>query len=172
MPDWLQRAIGIALPVVMWAPLLWCAAALRAPLPAERFGRRWRLGVGWLVLWVLPAIAAQLAWLRFGQSVYSMQGSDWIAIALWPSWVHLGGASAIELFEATAKSVSGHRQMTLMDNLPWFLLLVGVQTAVLASVFAWRFKSAQRLRDPLLIALGLAALANALCGVCWPWWGS
>lgn len=87
-------------------------------------------------------------------------------------WVLLGGVSVVATFEATAQLVSGHRQMTMIDNWPWFLALVLVQTSLLAAFLAPRFGPGATWKSPRLWLIFAAVAINAACAVDWPWWGS
>ena len=92
----------------------------------------------------------------------------------WPFqlWVLLGGGVVQQVFETSAKAISGHRQSTMMDNwwiyygftliwaLPWSALL-----ATRLRAHAWR-------KDPIAMIVAALLLLNAVAGVRWPWWGT
>ena len=130
--------------------------------------------MGWLAVWAWPTHIWQMATEeQIGGRIMSMDDLwEWVIGFTLPWPVHLGGATVAAVFENTAKAVSGHRQSTLIDNLPWWLVLTGIQTAFIAWAFVARWRQRASLRDPVLVALGALVLANSLVNAEWPWWGS
>lgn len=128
---------------------------------------RWASALGWLALWIVPAIVVHCAWLM---SHYSAPAISALTAAPASAWVLLGGGSVIAAFEATVSDLTGHRQSTMLDNIHVFLALTALQCAPFVAVLARR--SASRWRDPVALAIGAAFLGNALLGARWPWWGT
>ncbi len=127
---------------------------------------RWASALGWVALWILPAIVVQCAWLM---SHYSGSLPEvWFFFT--SAWVLLGGGSVIAVFEATVRDLTGHRQSTMLDNAHVFLALTALQCAPFIAILARRGVS--RWRDPVALAIGAAFLVNALLGARWPWWGT
>jgi len=136
------------------------------------FGRglnrpRWASALGWLALWILPAIVVQCAWLM---SRYSATALSTLMAVPASAWVLLGGGSVIAVFEATVYDLTGHRQSTMFDNIHVFLALTALQCAPFVAILVRRSES--RWRDPVALAIGAAFLVNALLGARWPWWGT
>lgn len=128
---------------------------------------RWASALGWLALWILPAIVVQGVWLM---GHYSASAISALAAVPASAWVLLGGGSVIAVFEATVYDLTGHRQFTMLDNMHVFLALTALQCAPFVAILARR--SVSRWRDPVALAIGAAFLVNALLGVRWPWWGT
>ncbi|HEX6885621.1 MAG TPA: hypothetical protein VF530_19770 [Planctomycetota bacterium] len=86
-------------------------------------------------------------------------------------WILTGGWTVQQVFEATVEDVTGHRRDTFLDNGHYYLALTAVQTLLVAALVARRERGSFR-GDPLAWLVFLLALANALAGVPWPWWGT
>ncbi len=162
----------------------------------------WAAGIGWLVLWSLPAVAVQVVGNVTGLSGTSFSVGDAILSIGFPVWVLAGGSSVIEIFEATAKEVSGHRQSTMIDNWPYFVALTYAQLALGGAIVAWCWRSAsqggltrlefsrtgtnptapegltpanafaRRCCRTVPWMLAAAALLNSVTAWRWPWWGT
>lgn len=132
----------------------------------------WARTAGWLCLWTLPAVIAQFAFNAAGYSSTTFDSGDLFAMLPWSWSVLTGGFSVQEVFEVTAKAVSGHRQSTMLDNWPYYAVLTWIQFALLSLYCALMRDPARRFRDKPSIIIGLLVLINALCGISWPWWGS
>jgi len=130
---------------------------------------RWALALGWLTLWILPALVVQSIWWLSSSSPYSGTWSAVLLAAPVGLWVLLGGRSCVEVFEATARSLTGHRSSTMLDNVHVFLALTAIQCAVAVAILARRNKFQ---RDPLAYLIGAVFCVNALMAAQWPWWGS
>ena len=127
--------------------------------------------VGWLSVWSFVAAIAQLIYHAVKTTGQTFELEDLPAMLPFSWWVLLGGHSVQLVFEETAKAVTGHRQMTMIDNWPYYVVLTYAQTLVLAGLAAWRSRG-RSWSDPLLVLLGILVLANGALGLRWPWWGS
>lgn len=163
---WSMFVLGL----VPCVPLIWCTWRFVRRLRAPRFAGRLAQAVGLLALWTWVAVLAQSVYLVVTQSSISVL--DALATTTFAWWVLLGGASVQTLFEETAKDVTGHRQSTMIDNWHYYMALTAVQTVLLASFVAWRWKKPRERFDPLVAALVVLVVGNALAGVTWPWWGT
>jgi hypothetical protein len=132
----------------------------------------WVRTAGWLTLWVLPAVVAQAVFNGAGFSSTTFDTGALFAMLPWSWPVLLGGASVQMIFEETAKNLSGHRQSTMMDNLGYYLVLTWLQLALVSLFCAIQCPEGPRLRQRVSLTIGLLVLANALCGITWPWWGT
>ena len=138
---------------------------LRRP-PAESFAGRMLQCTGLVALAGLVASLVQLV---------VVFASDFSAVLLltlplaW--WVLAGGWTVQQVFEETAKSVTGHRQSTFMDDGHYYLALMAVQTLLVAAIVAWRRRESFA-RDPRAVFVLVLALANSLAGITWTWWGT
>ena len=128
---------------------------------------RWDSALGWLALWILPAVVVQCVWLVIHYSATTISA---LMAAPASAWVLLGGRSVIAVFEATVYDLTGHRQSTMGDNIHVFLALTALLCAPFVVILARRTVS--RRRDPVALAIWAALLVNALLGVRWPWWGT
>ncbi len=137
-----------------------------------RLRGNWARTAGWLSLWVLPAILAQALFNGAGHSSTSFGAGDIFMMLPWGWPVLQGGFSVQQVFEETAKAVSGHRQSTLMDNLGYYLVLTYAQLALVSLFVALQCPKGPSVRDRVPLTCGLLVLANALCGIAWPWWGT
>jgi hypothetical protein len=86
-------------------------------------------------------------------------------------WVLTGGWTVQQVFEATARALSGHRHSTFVDNAPYYLVLTAAQTLLVAALLARRGPRPYA-RDPRVWIAFLLAFANSLAGVPWPWWST
>jgi len=159
--------------VVMWValyiPTLFLAYALvvwlRRPEPP-----RWASALGWITLWTVPALAYQCVWWHSPDSPYSVTIPGLAQAAPVGLWVLLGGRTVVEVFEATARALTGHRSATMLDNVHVFLALTVLQSAVLVAILARRDRDYRR--DPWALAIGAGVLVNGVLAAQWPWWGS
>jgi hypothetical protein len=151
--------------VLLYAPSLLLGYAMVASTRS-----RWAAALVWLTLWTLPALAYQSVWWLSDDSPYSATLPSVLFAAPVSLWVLMGGRSVVEIFEATARSLTGHRSSTMLDNVFVFIALTAIQCAVLV---AWLMRRDQtRRRDPVALAIGAAVLINALLATHWPWWGT
>ena len=155
--------------IVLYAPSLLLVYALWV-LVRRRNRSRWAPALGWLTLWILPALVYQSAWWVWPGSRYSAAWHDVLLAAPVGLWVLLGGRSVVEVFEATARGLTGHRDSTMLDNVHVFLALTAIECALLIAVLVWRDRP--RRRDPVALAIGVAFLGDALLAAHWPWWGT
>jgi hypothetical protein len=154
---------------LFWIPSLLLAYAVSI-VCRKRERPRWASALGWITLWVVPAVVYQSAWWLSSSSSYSGSFRGVLLAAPVGLWVLLGGRSAVAVFEATARDITGHRNSTMMDNVHVYLVLVFIQCAVFVAILARRDRP--RLRDPVALAIGAAFLVNALLASHWPWWGT
>ena len=152
-------AIPAILPV--WGLVLLCRGRERP---------RWLVALGWLSLWVLPAVAYQTVWWVSPGTTYSIEWHKALLVSPIGLWVLLGGRSSIEVFEATARSITGHRQCTMGDNMHVYVALTAIQCAILIAILLRRPRPWRR--DWVALAIGALVLVNALLGSHWPWWGT
>ena len=151
----------LAIWIVLYTPSLLLLYGLFVLL-RKRNRPRWAAALGWLALWTLPALGYQLAWTAF----------DWpdaLRAAPIGLWVLLGGRTVIEVFEATARDLTGHRDSYMMDNVHVYLALTAIQCALFVVILARRDR---RRLDPVAFAIGVAFLVNATLAAHWPWWGT
>jgi hypothetical protein len=163
------------LPVVGGSSLALGACAwryLRRPLASGSAGR-FAQALGLLALASLAAAVVQFVASSLGWNWERTSFHPLGLVAMLPiSWFVLcGGWSVQGLFEETAKSLSGHRRDTMIDNWSYYAALTGVQLVLLAALVAWRWRHAPK-RDPLASSAAALAFANGLAGMAWPWWGS
>lgn len=163
---WALFALGL----VPCIPLSWCAWRYLRRARASSFVGRLAQAVGLLALWCWVAVIAQSVYLVVTQSSISV--FDAMATTTFSWWVLLGGTSVQSIFEKTAKSLTGHRQSTMMDDWYYYAALTAVQTVALAAVVAWRWRGERKASDPVVVALVALVVGNALAGMTWPWWGT
>ena len=132
----------------------------------------WARTVGWLCLWTLPAVVVQFAFHAAGRSTTTFDFGELFSMLPWSWSVLSGGFSVQALFEQTAKAVSGHRQSTMLDNWPYYMVLTWLQFSLVAAYCALMRDPVRRFRDRPAILSGVVLLINALLGITWPWWGS
>jgi len=159
-------ALGL-LPALLLGTCLW--RLLRLPRAAS-FAGRLAQATGLVALAGLVASFAQLAAAALEWIVDGFSLAFFVTLPLaW--WVLAGGWSVQQVFEETAKDVTGHRQSTFVDNWHYYLALTALQTFVVAALVARR-QHGSFARDPLAWLVLALALANSLAGIAWPWWGS
>lgn len=130
----------------------------------------WSVALRWLTLWTLPALVYQCIWALWPGSPYSWTAGGAAQAAPVGLWVLLGGRSVVEVFEATARGLTGHRNATMLDNFYVYLAWTALQCAVLVIVLLRRKRPFGR--DPVALAIGVVVLVNALLAAHWPWWGT
>jgi len=128
------------------------------------------------------------------QIVLSLPAGIWQAVFCWPHistsaplWRRLflvpllgwffntGGYTVRYVFEATVEPLEwlvGHRSMTVLSNMPYYLFLMAVQVSILAFVFSVRYKSRKTLVDWVPIGLAVLFLVNSFANVRWFWAGT
>ena len=128
------------------------------------------------------------------QIVLSLPAGIWQAINGWPHistsaplWSRLflipllgwffntGGYTVRYVFEATVGPLEwliGHRSMTVLSNMPYYLFLMAVQVSILAFVFSVRYKHQKTLVDWVPIGLAVLFLVNSFANVRWFWAGT
>ncbi len=136
-----------------------------------RFART-SAALGWIATCSLPALLWQVSSgpLSGGGPGLRLRDLPHVLGIGW--WVLTGGGTVAAVFERTAKAVSGHRQMTMIDNWPWFWTLLAGQLALLVALLVPRLGPRFRWRDARLWGVGLIVAINAGLAVRWPWWGS
>jgi hypothetical protein len=87
-------------------------------------------------------------------------------------WVLLGGGVVQQVFEASARAISGHRQSTMVDNWAIYYGYTLIWVLPFAVLVASRLGKPNWRTDRVLRIVGATLLLNALAGVGWPWWGS
>lgn len=160
-----------AIGLVPLVPLLFCVWTWWSWKERRGFAGHLLPAVGWLTLWAFPAAVAQLLDQGLGHGRSSFDLADLARMAPFSWWVLLGGHTVQLAFEETAQAVTGHRQMTMIDNWPYYAALTYAQTLLVGAAAAWRSRD-RSWSDPLLVALGILVLTNAALGLRWPWWGS
>ena len=162
----------LALGIVTALPFLVCIALFVRARPTSSFAMRVARALGWCAMCAAPAILVQDVVLVGGFSHTSFDASECLIVWPFQLWVLLGGGVAQQVFEASAKAISGHRQSTMMDN--WILYYA----FTLAWSLPWSALIAKRMRarpwhgDPIAWCVAVVILANAVAGVHWPWWGT
>lgn len=151
-----------------------CAWRLLRRPRAQSFGGRLVQAVGPVALAGLVASVAQLAAFAAG---FVISDFSFLLVGTLPLawWILTGGWSVQQVFEETAKDVTGHRQSTFLDNWHYYLGLTVVQTLLLAlllSLLVARRERGSFAREPLAWLVFALALANSLAGIPWPWWGT
>ncbi len=120
----------------------------------------------------------QVCSLLMGFHATSIGGVDAVLVLLLPIIgipFNAGGFTVRLLFEALVGPLEflvGHRSMTVMSNLPFYLSLLVMQMALVAVVVAARFRRTKTSRDWLLMAVAILLLVNGLANIGWPWWGT
>ena len=108
----------------------------------------------------------------------SISSPLWSRIFLIPllGWFfNTGGYTIRYVFEATVVPLEwlvGHRSMTVLSNMPYYLFLLAVQVSILAFIFALRYKRRKTLKDWVPICLGILFLINSFANVRWFWAGT
>lgn len=155
------------LPAPLLALCLW--RLVRYPR-ASSFSGRLVQSTGLVALASLAASAAQLL---AAAAEWIVDGFSLVFVGALPLawWVLAGGWSVQQVFEATAKDVTGHRQSTFADNWHYYLALTALQTLLVAALLARRERGSFA-RDPLAWLVLALALANSVAGIAWPWWGT
>jgi hypothetical protein len=149
--------------------LAWCLWRLVRP-PRASNAAHFAQCVGLVALAGLLASLVQLAGLAAGWLASDFSPAFLVTLPLaW--WILTGGWSVQQVFEATAKDVTGHRQSTFADNGLYFLALMIAQTFVVAMLLRRRDR-VNLGRDPVGWIVFVLALANSLAGITWPWWGT
>jgi hypothetical protein len=128
--------------------------------------------LGLVGLCCLPSALVQVFLAARGQSPTSFAGTELVPVFLVGWWVLSGGASVIALFEASAEAISGHRSATLLDNLPWYWVLLALQWGILVTLLLPHFGARFRWSSPRLWLIGGAVALNSALGIQWPWWGT
>ncbi len=167
MGRWLAELPDPMIWFVLYAPsllLLYSLFVLRRNRP------RWVAALGWLTLWILPALVYQSVWWVWPGSPYSAAWHEVLGAAPIGLGVLLGGRSVVEVFEATAQGLTGHRISTVFDNLHLFLALAVIECTLFIAILVRRDRP--RRRDPVALAIGAAFLCDALLAAHWPWWGT
>jgi len=162
----------IALGVVTALPFLVCIALFLSARQPAGSKKRFARAVGACALCAAPAILVQDVVLVGGWSHTSFEPTELLTVWPFQQWVLLGGGVVQCVFEASAKTIGGHRQSTLIDNWPIYYGFT------LAWVLPWSALVAARLRahpwrdDRVLRPVAVVLFANAVAGVNWPWWGT
>ena len=141
----------------------------------SKHGFRFRFMLGIVIQFVLSLPAG------IAQSLGVIEGTSGAQL-----WVRLlvpffgvpfntGGCTTRIVFELLVEPLEflvGDRSATVMSNLWFYLVLLAVQVALVAVVFAVRCRHRQPKSDPVVIGLAVAVLVNSLLNVTWPWWGT
>jgi len=122
--------------------------------------------LGWtlLILLSLPAGIWQSIFGWSGLSAGSPQWSRLIMLPLlgWP--FNAAGFSIRFLFDVLGKELWGRGGYVLV-----YLLLMAMQTSIIALIFAVRYKRKRTFADWIIISLGIMFLVNSLVNVNWYW---
>lgn len=128
------------------------------------------------------------------QVLLSLPAGIWQAVNSWPhisissplwrriflipllGWFFNAGGYTIRcVFEATVGPLEwlvGHRSMTVLSNMPYYLFLMAIQASIIAFIFAMRYKRHKTLKDWVPICLGILFLINSFVNVRWFWAGT
>lgn len=141
--------------------------------PKKDSSRSFLTGIAVQIALSLPAGIAQACGLIEGIS-----GSPFPVRLLVPFLgvpFNTGGLSTRLLFEhlvGPLEFLAGHRSATVLSNLPFYLVLLTIQTLLVALLFALRSRHRHPSKDPLTLGLLVLFLANSLANASWPWWGT
>ena len=162
----------LLLGLLLTLPLLVCIVLLWRTRPDGPLALRIARGLGLCTLCAAPAILVQDALLLSGATSTTFEPLVCLTALPFQVWVLLGGGVVQQVFEETAKSITGHRQATMMDN--WYLYYAFTLAWALpwSALLAWRLRSVAGRRDLLVGFVAVVLLANAVAGTRWPWWGS
>jgi hypothetical protein len=131
-------------------------------------------GLGWQALWALPALLLQpvaVGLLEITPTRFS--GVRDFLLFLYVPWpVHVAGVSVRVFFEETVQQLTGQRQSTLADNIPYFAVLMLIQAVVLSILFLRRYRAALTLRDLGIAGIAVFVAINSLSNIRWSWWGT
>lgn len=156
-----------------WAlPFLACIGLFLFAERTEPTALRLARGLGWCVLCCTPAILAQDVMLAGGFSSTSFNLAGYLFGLPFQTWVLPGGYIVQQVFESSAKAISGHRQATMMDNVPIYFALTLLWLLPWATVIAARLRRGRLRKDPVVIPVAIVLLANSIAGIAWPWWGT
>jgi len=131
-----------------------------------------------LLGWTLEVLLSLPAGILQTFTISGIGGSPLWARLLVPllGWFfNMGGYTVGYTFEATVGPLEwlvGHRSVTVLSNMPYYLFLMAVQASILACVFAVRYKHRKTFLDWVPICLGILFLANSFANLNWPWWGT
>lgn len=147
-----------------------CTWRLLARPRAQGFAGRLAQSVGLIALAGLVAALAQLVAAALERIVNDFSLA-FVACMPLAWWILCGGWTVQQVFEESAKDVTGHRHSTFADNAPYYLALTALQTLIVAALVAWRWRGPLA-REPVARWVLALALVNALAGIPWPWWGT
>ena len=158
---------------LVWAlPLLACAALFLLSKRTEPTALRFARGFGWTVLCCMPAILVQDVVLIGGFTSTSFHAMELVLGLPFQTWVLPGGYVVQHVFESSAKAISGHRQSTMMDNVPIYYTFTLLWLLPWVALIAARLRRGSLRKDPVALFVAIVLLANSISGVAWPWWGS
>jgi hypothetical protein len=158
---------------LVWAlPFLACAALILFAKRTEPALLRFARGFGWTVLCCMPAILVQDVLLVGGFTSTTFHLGEVFVGLPFQTWVLPGGAVVQHFFEANAKAISGHRQSTMMDNVPIYYSFTLLWLLPWAALAAARLRRGPLRKDWVVYPVAILLLANAIAGSAWPWWGS
>jgi hypothetical protein len=133
--------------------------------------------LGWAlqILLSLPAGVYQgvFSWPHISLSASLLSRVFLIPFLGWP--FNMGGYTVRCVFEATVEPLEwlvGHRSMTVLSNMPYYLFIMAVQGSILAIIFAFRYKRRRSFTDWIPIFLGILFLFNSFANVGWFWAGT
>jgi len=109
--------------LVFALPFLACAALFLCSKRNQPLALRLARGFGWTVLCSMPAFLVQDVMLLGGFTSTSFKASDCLLGLPFQTWVLPGGYVVQQVFESSAKHISGHRHSTMMDNVPIYYAL-------------------------------------------------
>lgn len=153
-------------------PFLACMALFLFSKRTEPAVLRFARAFGWAALCCTPAILAQDVMLAGGFSSTSFNRSEYLLALPFQTWVLPGGYVVQEVFESNAKSISGHRQSTMMDNVPIYYTFTLLWLLPWAALVAARLRRGSLRKDPAVLVVAVLLLANSIAGIAWPWWGT
>jgi hypothetical protein len=158
---------------LVWAlPLMAGVALFLLSRRTEPAVMRLARGFGWTALCCMPAILAQDVMLLGGFSSTSFHPEELLVGLPFQTWVLPGGYVVQHLFESSAKAISGHRQSTMMDNVPIYYSFTLLWLLPWAALIAARLRRGPLRKDAAVLPVAILLLANSIAGIAWPWWGS
>jgi hypothetical protein len=158
---------------LFWAlPFLACAGLFLFAKRTEPTTLRLARALGWTVLCCTPAILVQDVIVLGGFSSSTFELSDCGFALPFQTWVLPGGYVVQQVFESNAEAISGHRQSTMMDNIPIYVSLTLLWLLPWAAVVAARLRRGPLRRDLIVALVAVVLLANSIAGTRWPWWGT
>ncbi len=141
----------------------------------RRFLRLIVIAIGLQLLIGFSVSAVQAITLLLRMHATSISGREAIAITLFGIPFNTGGFTVRVVFEALVGPLEflvGHRSMTVLSNLWFYVFLLALQMSIIALVVALGSGRTKLLRKGLFVVMASLLLANGLVNIMWPWWGT